>query len=139
MSLQTAELLFQLIIGVMIPFVVSTLKQVHWTSSQKFMVAFGVSVVASSLVPILKMGDGPFDGAAMLESLTVIFTTSQVIYRSILKMMAVEEVINPQIALLSVVRDQIIPYLATIDKQTAADILDPNTDKSIEVTVQEIA
>ena len=138
MDEKTIELLFQLITGVMIPFAVSVLKQVHWSASQKFMIAFGISVLASSVIPILKMGSGPFDGALMLESLTVIFTTSQVVYRSILKMMAFEEALNPQAALVSIIKDQIIPYLTTIDRQTATEILDPSTQKSIEVNVREI-
>jgi len=138
MDVKTMELLFQLITGLMIPFIISVLKQVHWSPEQKFMITFVLSTLAASIIPLLKMGSDPFNVDLMLQSLTVIFTTSQVIYRAVLKNMSLEEIINPQAALASAIRYQIIPYLLTIDKKTAADILDPDSDKSIEVNVQEL-
>jgi len=138
MDVKTMELLFQLITGLMIPFIISVLKQVHWSPEQKFMITFVLSTLAASVIPLLKMGSDPFNVDLMLQSLTVIFTTSQVIYRAVLKNMSLEEIINPQAALASAIRYQIIPYLLTIDKKTAADILDPDSDKSIEVNVQEL-
>lgn len=139
MDVKTMELLFQLIIGVMIPFIISVLKQVHWTAEQKFTVTFVLATIAASIIPLLKMGSNPFSTELMLQSLTIIFTTSQVVYRAVIKNMALEEVINPQAALASAIKDQVIPYLLTIDKKTAADILDPNSNKSIEVNVHEIS
>jgi len=138
MDVKTMELLFQLITGLMIPFIISVLKQVHWSPEQKFMITFVLSTLAASIIPLLKMGSDPFNVDLMLQSLTVIFTTSQVIYRAVLKNMSLEEIINPQAALASAIRYQIIPYLLTIDKKTAADILNPDSDKSIEVNVQEL-
>ena len=138
MDVKTMELLFQLITGLMIPFIISVLKQVHWSPEQKFMITFVLSTLAASVIPLLKMGSDPFNVDLMLQSLTVIFTTSQVIYRAVLKNMSLEEIINPQAALASAIRYQIIPYLLTIDKKTAADILNPDSDKSIEVNVQEL-
>lgn len=138
MELKTAELLFQLITGVMIPFVVSSLKKVHWSSQSKFLVALGLSVLAASIVPLAKMGSGPFDAGLLLESLTVTFTTSQVIYRSVIKMFSLEESINPQAALLSAIKEQVILYLENVDKQTAAEVLDPAVDRSLQITISEV-
>lgn len=138
MELKTAELLFQLITGVMIPFVVSSLKKVHWSSQSKFLVALGLSVLAASIVPFAKMGSGPFDAGLLLESLTVTFTTSQVIYRSVIKMFSLEESINPQAALLSAIKEQVILYLENVDKQTAAEVLDPAVDRSLQITISEV-
>lgn len=138
MELKTAELLFQLITGVMIPFIISSLKKVHWSSQSKFLVALGLSVLAASIVPLAKMGSGPFDAGSLLESLTVTFTTSQVIYRSVIKMFSLEESINPQAALLSAIKEQVILYLENVDKQTAAEVLDPAVDRSLQITISEV-
>lgn len=138
MELKTAELLFQLITGVMIPFIVSSLKKVHWSSQSKFLVALGLSVLAASIVPLAKMGSGPFDAGSLLESLTITFTTSQVIYRSVIKMFSLEESINPQAALLSAIKEQVILYLENVDKQTAAEVLDPAVDRSLQITISEV-
>lgn len=138
MDLKTAELLFQLITGVMIPFVVSSLKKAHWPSQTKFLVALGLSVLAASVVPLAKMGSGPFDAGSLLESLTVIFTTSQIIYRSVVKMFLLEEVINPQAALLSAIKEQVIFYLENVDKQTATEVLDPTVDRSLQISISEV-
>lgn len=139
MDLKTAELLFQLITGVMIPFAVSSLKQVHWSSQQKFLVVLGLSVLAASIVPFAKMGSGPFDAGSLLESLTVTFTTSQIIYRSVIKSLALEETINPKAALLSAIKEQIVLYLENVDKETAAQVLDPNTERSLQINISEIS
>jgi hypothetical protein len=138
MELKTAELLFQLITGVMIPFAVSSLKQVHWSSQQKFLVVLGLSVLAASVVPLAKMGSGPFDAGSLLESLTVTFTTSQIIYRSVIKSLALEETINPKAALLSAIKEQIILYLEDVDKETAAEVLDPSADRSLQISISEV-
>ena len=138
MELKTAELLFQLMTGVMIPFIVSSLKKVHWSAQYKFLVAVGLSVMAASIVPFAKMGTGTFAAGSLLESLTVTFTTSQIVYRSVIKMFAIEETINPQAALLSAIKEQVILYLENVDKETAAEVLDPSVDRSLQISISEV-
>jgi hypothetical protein len=79
----------------------------------------------------------PFDAELLFQSLTVIFTTSQVIYRGAIKPLAFETAINPQSALLSLVKDQVSMFLQDMDKETAADLLDPNGTQTVKVSISQ--
>ena len=138
MDLKTMELIYQLLIGVIIPVVVTSLKQAHWPSVQKFALVFGLSLVAAALIPLANLAaNKTFDAELLFQSLTVIFTTSQVIYRGAIKPLALEETVNPQSALLSLVKDQVSVFLQGMDKKTAAEMLDPAGKYVIKVSVNQ--
>lgn len=138
MDLKTTELIYQLLIGIVIPLAVTSLKQAHWPSVQKFALVFGLSLLAAALIPLANLTSGkPFDAELLFQSLTVIFTTSQVIYRGAIKPLAFETAINPQSALLSLVKDQVSMFLQDMDKETAADLLDPNGTQTVKVSISQ--
>lgn len=138
MDLKTMELIYQLLIGVIIPVVVTSLKQAHWPSVQKFALVFGLSLVAAALIPLANLAaNKEFDAELLFQSLTVIFTTSQVIYRGAIKPLALEETVNPQSALLSLVKDQVSVFLQGMDKKTAAEMLNPAGKYVIKVSVNQ--
>jgi hypothetical protein len=53
-------------------------------------------------------------------------------------MFAIEETINPQAALLSAIKEQVVLYLENVDKETAAEVLDPNVDRSLQISISEV-
>ena len=136
MDLKTMELVYQLLIGIIIPLIASSLKQVQWPSVQKFALVFGLSLFAASIIPLANLTSGKeFDAEFLFQSLTVIFTTSQVIYRAAIKPLAWEEMLNPQSALLSLVKDQVSVSLQDIGKQAANELLDPASMHTITVSI----
>jgi hypothetical protein len=136
MDLKTMELVYQLLVGIIIPLVASSLKQVHWPSTQKFALVFGMSFLAAAIIPAASLTSGKeFDAEFFFESLTIIFTTSQVIYRAAVKPLAWEQMINPQSALLSLVKDQVSAFLQGMDKRTADDLLDPASQHTVTVSI----
>ena len=138
MDIKTMELIYQLMVGIIIPVVVTSLKQAHWPSVQKFALVFGLSLVAAALIPLANLTAGKsFDAELLFESLTVIFTTSQVIYRAAVKPLALEETINPQSALLSLIKDQVSVFLQGMNKQEAANLLDPTSKYIVKVSVNQ--
>lgn len=138
MDLKTTELLYQLLVGIMLPVIVTGLKRAHWPSAQKFALVFGLSLVAASLIPLANLAaNKTFDAELLLQSLAVIFTTSQVIYRAALKPLALESVLNPQSALLSLVKDQVSAFLQNMDKQTATELLDPLSNQTVKVLISQ--
>jgi uncharacterized membrane protein len=138
MDIKTMELVYQLMVGIIIPVVVTSLKQAHWPSTQKFALVFGLSLVAAALIPLASLTAGKsFDAEFLFESLTVIFTTSQVIYRAAIKPLALEETVNPKSALLSLIKDQVSVFLQDMGKQEAAALLDPTSKYVIKVSVNQ--
>lgn len=138
MGMLTAETLYQLVIGVIIPVFVSNIKKVSWSSQYKFVLAFGLSILASSIVPIAKLlSSGNFDFSELLAALSVIFTTSQVVYQSIFKMLRVEDSLNPQSALLALVKEQVSAYLQTLTPETTKDLLDPESPSSLSIDIRQ--
>jgi hypothetical protein len=127
-----------LIVGVLIPFAVSTMKKVDWPHEYKFALVFFMSLVAAT---VASMGEyvvnGVFDTAKFLQSTTLIFTTSQVIYQSVIKSFAIEDQLNPQSALISLLKRQLSKSLADLDKDQAQDFLNPASSARLTVTIQE--
>jgi hypothetical protein len=138
MEMLTAETIYQLMIGVVIPVFVSNIKKVSWSSQYKFLLAFGFSILASCIVPIAKLlSSGSFDFFELLAALSVIFTTSQVVYQGIFKMLHVEDSLNPQSALLSLVKEQVSAYLETISPETTKDLLNPESPSSLSIDIRQ--
>ena len=138
MGMLTAETIYQLMIGVVIPVFVSNIKKVSWSSQYKFLLAFGFSILASCIVPIAKLlSSGSFDFFELLAALSVIFTTSQVVYQGIFKMLHVEDSLNPQSALLSLVKEQVSAYLQTISPETTKDLLNPESPSSLSIDIRQ--
>ena len=138
MNPKTMELLYQLLIGVIIPLVVTSLKQAHWPSVQKFALVFGLSFAAAALIPFARLSsEKEFDTELFFESLTVIFTTSQVIYRGAIKPLAVEAAINPQSALLSLIKNQVSVFLQDLDEKTMDELLDPTSSHAVVVSISQ--
>jgi hypothetical protein len=138
MEMLTAETIYQLMIGVVIPVFVSNIKKVSWSSQYKFLLAFGFSILASCIVPIAKLlSSGSFDFFELLAALSVIFTTSQVVYQGIFKMLHVEDSLNPQSALLSLVKEQVSAYLQTISPETTKDLLNPESPSSLSIDIRQ--
>ena len=133
------EVVYQIFIGLVIPLVVSGLKQVYWPSSVKFSLVLLISLVCAAVVPIARLSSrGSFDVDEFLQSMTVIFTTTQIFYRTAFKMLNIEDKINPQAALLSAIQDQVSTYVSSIDLRTTRSLLDPYTDHSLIVEITDI-
>lgn len=138
MEQSLAEVIYQLTIGMIIPLVVSGVKEAHWPVHYKFGLVFLISLIAASIVPIAQYDSvGELDFGKLAAMLGVIFTTSQVIYQSAFKYFDIESKINPKAALLSLVSQQISFYLEELSKEKVKDILDPKTDSSLEVLINE--
>jgi len=139
MESQSMETLYTVLIGIVIPVFVSRLKKTSWTSQFKFLVAFLFAIAASAVVPMAQLlATGSFDFGNLLTSLTVIFTTSQVVYQGVIKTMHAEELINPQAALLSLIKEEISMYIDTLDERDVKDVLNPNTSSSFEIDIKQV-
>lgn len=138
MEQSQAEVIYQLAIGTLIPLIVSGVKEAHWPVHYKFGLVFLISLIAASIVPIAQYDlAGGLDFGKLAAMLGVIFTTSQVIYQSAFKYFDLETKVNPKAALLSLVSQQISFYVGEFSKDKAKDILNPNTDSSLEVLINE--
>lgn len=133
------EVVYQIVIGLIIPVAVSGLKQVHWSSSVKFGLVLAVSLACAAVVPLARLGSREsFSIDEFLQALTVIFTTTQIFYRTALKMLSLENLINPQSALLSTINQQVSLYISSVDTATIRSILDPDTEHSLTVEINEV-
>ena len=133
------EVFYQIVIGLIIPVVVSGLKQVHWPSSVKFGLVLAVSLACAAVIPLARLGSrGSFSIDEFLQALTVIFTTTQIFYRTAFKMLSLENLINPQSALLSAINQQVSSYISSVDTATIRSILDPDTEHSLTVEINEV-
>lgn len=139
MELNTAELIYQMLMGLVIPIMVSNLKKASWSSEYKFILVFVMSLIAAAVVPVANLiAGGNLTAEALLESLTLIFTTSQVVYRTILRGFNYEDSLNPQSAVVSLVKNQVAKYLAELDAESAKAILDPNSPHTLAVDIREV-
>lgn len=139
MTLEQAQQLFDLLIGAVIPILVSRIKVVEWPSEWKFGVVFFMSLLASAVVPLATLSHNGFDWDRMLDSLVLIFTTTQVVYHSAFKLLSAEDQLNPRTALLRMIKQQVSYYVANLEDEAVKEILDPNSDRGIGVIVEEIS
>lgn len=138
MEMSTAETIYQLMIGVVIPVFVSNIKKVSWSSQYKFLLAFGLSILASSIIPIANLlSSGSFDFSELLAALSVIFTTSQVVYQGMFKMLHAEDSLNPQSALLALVKERVSAYLQTLSLEETKDLLNPESPRSLSIDIRQ--
>jgi hypothetical protein len=138
-DVKSAELVYEMLMGLVIPIMVSNLKKVSWPSQYKFVLVFAMSLIAAAIVPTAQViSGGDFSTSALLESLTLIFTTSQVVYRTVLRSMNYEDVLNPQSAVLSLVKEQVARYLEELDAESAKAILDPKSPHTLTVDIKEV-
>ena len=138
MEQSQVEVLYQLVIGIIIPLVVSGVKEAHWPTLYKFGLVFLISLVAASIVPLAQYNSsGEVDYGKIASMLGVIFTTSQVIYQGAFKYFDAESKVNPKAALLSLISEQVALYLETVSREKAKDILSPMTDSSLEVVIND--
>ena len=139
MESQPMENLYTVLIGIVIPVFVSRLKKTSWSSQFKFLVAFLFSIAASAVVPMAQLlAVGTFDFGNLLTSLTVIFTTSQVVYQGVFKMLHAEEIVNPQAALLSLIKEEVSMYIDTLDERDVKNVLNPATSASLEIDIKQV-
>jgi len=130
------DVVYQIVIGLIIPVAVSGLKQVNWPSSVKFSLVLAISVLFAAVVPLARLGSREsFNVDEFLQALTVIFTTTQVFYRTAFKMLKLETIINPHAALLSEINSQVAAYVHSVDVGTIRSILDPETEHSLLVEI----
>jgi hypothetical protein len=133
------SVIYQIFIGFVIPVVVSGMKKVEWPSSVKFGLVFVLSLLAASIVPLARLTNGAaFSFDEMLQALVVIFTTTQVFYKTAFKMLSIESLVNPHSALLSAINEQVASYVSSVDLATVKSILDPNTDHTVVVEISDI-
>lgn len=132
------DYILQLIVGVFIPFAVSWVKRVDWPHEYKFGVVFFASLLAAAVATTGQyVVDGQFRTDYFLQSMTLIFTTSQVIYQSVIKSFALEDQLNPQAALISLLKKQLSKTLSEVDNAQIREYLDPNSSVTLNVTVTE--
>jgi cytochrome c biogenesis factor len=133
-----AEVLYQIFIGTLIPVVVSNVKQAHWPNHQKFGLVFLISLVAAAIVPIAQFtSNESFDYGKFAAMLGTIFTTSQIVYQGAFKYLDMESTVNPKAALLSLIKEQVSLYIESIPNEKVRIILDPESESSIEVVINE--
>lgn len=133
-----AEVLYQIFIGTLIPVVVSNVKQAHWPNYQKFGLVFLISLVAAAIVPIAQFTlNESFDYGKFAAMLGTIFTTSQIVYQGAFKYLNMESTVNPKAALLSLIKEQVSLYIESIPNEKVRIILDPESESSIEVVINE--
>lgn len=139
MTLEQAQKLFDILVGVVIPILVSQVKNVEWPSEWKFGLVFLVSLIASSVVPIATISGAGYDWERMLNSLVLIFTTTQVVYHSAFKLLSAEEQLNPRVALLRLVKQQAAYYIAGLGDTEVREILDPTNSREVQVILEEVS
>lgn len=138
MDQSQAEVLYQIVIGTLIPLVVSNVKQAHWPNYQKFGLVFLISLIAAAIVPLAQFDMyESFDYGKMAAMLGTIFTTSQIIYQGAFKYFDMESTVNPKAALLSLVKEQVALYLESLPADRAKVILDPESEDGIEIVINE--
>lgn len=71
--------------GVVIPFLVSYLKDIDWSAKTKQLLSFAVSLVFAVGVTVVDKGVQLDTVPALLANLGVIFTTAQVFYQQFIK------------------------------------------------------
>jgi hypothetical protein len=138
MTLEQAQQLFDLLVGVVIPVLVSRIKLVEWPSQWKFGLVFAMSLLASAVVPVATISNEGFDWQRMLDSLVLIFTTTQVVYHSAFKLLDTETQLNPRVALLRLIKEQVAFYVASLDDKDVAEILDPESDRGLSVIFDDV-
>lgn len=140
MEQTTADTLYQVMIGVIIPVFVSRMKKVSWPSHYKFAVAFALAIAASAIVPIAKLLAGnDFSFSELLSALTVIFTTSQVAYQGIFKMLNAEEMFNPRAVLLSIAKEKVADYVELIEHSEILNLLDPQSTQALSIQIHQFS
>ncbi len=137
MSVDQAQKLFEIMVGIVIPILASRIKVVEWPSEWKFGVVFGMSLIAAAVVPLATMGNQGFSWDRMLDSLVMIFTTTQVVYHSAFKLLNAEDQLNPRVALLRSIKEQVSFYVASLDEQKVREILDPHSTTEVTVVLDE--
>lgn len=132
------DYILQLIVGVFIPFAVSWVKKVDWPHEYKFGLVFFAALLAAAVASAGQyVVNGEFRTDYFLQSMTLIFTTSQVIYQSVIKSFALEDQLNPQAALISLLKKQLSKTLSEVDNTQIREYLDPNSSVTLNVTVTE--
>jgi hypothetical protein len=132
------EYVLQLIIGVLIPFAVSMTKRVDWPHEYKFALVFFLSLLTATIATAGEyVVNGVFDTGQFLQSMTLIFTTSQIIYQSVIKSFSLEDQLNPHAALIYLLKRQLSKSIASLDLEDARDFLDPDSPSKLVVTLQE--
>lgn len=132
------DYILQLIVGVLIPFAVSWVKKVDWPHEYKFGLVFFAALLTAAVASAGQyVVNGEFRTDYFLQSMTLIFTTSQVIYQSVIKSFALEDQLNPQAALISLLKKQLSKTLADMDPVQAQQFLDPRMPPVLTVEVKE--
>src|SRR5262245_23346299 len=91
---QDAEMLVGLLSTAIVPFVVSYLKQVHWTDAMKWGLAAGISVLAGVLT--VYAGGELDQPISIVRAATLIFTASSGFYHMAFKKLGFERMLNPE-------------------------------------------
>lgn len=88
-----AELLANFVASVVVPFVVSWLKQPSWSKQLRFAVALALSLVGALLAQYVA---GALDGGSVIVAAIGVFVTAQVHYKSWFEGLGLEDMLNPQ-------------------------------------------
>lgn len=134
LSLDDAKTLSTLVSVVIIPFAVTWLKSVTWPDWLKFALAVTLSLVAGALTAYIA-GQIVLSGS-LIQNASVIFSAAQIVYYAAFRALGLERVLFPQSALAHQAEEKAVTAVSDVTKQTAKDILDPNSPPALNVTAQ---
>lgn len=132
MSVEDAKTLSTVISAVVIPFAVIWLQKLEWSAQAKFALAVVLSLVAGALTAYVT-NQAVFTGS-LIQTVSVIFTSAQVVYYGAFRVLGLEKVLFPQEALVNQAKEQVTQEVKNVSRQDAQDILDPNTPPKLEVS-----
>lgn len=133
---QALTLVVQLLTGVVLPFVVAYLSKLSWRTEHKWLLALGLSLLTAVLSALR---DGTVSGADVVSSLTVIFTTTQVVYMTFFKALGLEAWMYPERGLADAVKRVAEQTIEALPPGDVDAILDPAKPDRVVVSVERTA
>lgn len=89
-----AQILITFLISVIVPFIVSWLKQPTWSKPARFALAVSLSLAGGLLAEYIA---GTFDSGSIIAAVIAVFMAAQVHYRSWFEGLGLEDWLNPPV------------------------------------------
>jgi len=130
--MNNAQLILQILTGVIIPVVITWLKDVTWPSYYKFAMAVGLSAAAAGLTAYI---NNDLTGTNLLTDFVTIFTISQTVYQTFFRVLNLHAFADPKDALLNQAVTLIAQQINEMDSNTVKNVLDITKPEQMDVQV----
>ena len=120
--------------GVIIPIVIAWLPTIKVADYVKFAIVAVLSIVGGYLTVLAT--EQLISGGTLVQNAALVFTASQLFYYGAFRALGLERVLFPQQALATEAKEQAKQATPDVSSARAADILDPNTSATLEVSTE---